>query len=121
VPPVCPWPKVRITVGHRTREVRSVFTYSLPCFNELFDLFYLDGKKIVPSNIAELLTPLGLAYWICDDGGRYRNTVRLATDGFTLEEVNLLAKVYFPSRMIKPHRRVQVCPVGLDLDPSSSP
>jgi hypothetical protein len=80
----------------RTGKVYShirFFTYSLPCFNELFDLFYLTGKKVVPTNIAELLTPLGLAYWICDDGCWDRNTVRLATDGFTLEEVNLLVKV----------------------------
>jgi hypothetical protein len=25
-------------------------------------------KKVVPLNIDELLTPLGLCYWICDDG-----------------------------------------------------
>jgi hypothetical protein len=43
-------------------------TYSLPCFNELYSLFYLDGKKIVPLNIFDLMTPLSLAYWIADDG-----------------------------------------------------
>jgi hypothetical protein len=43
-------------------------TYALPCFNELLLTFYPLGNKIVPLNIAELLTPLGLAYWICDDG-----------------------------------------------------
>lgn len=37
-------------------------TFSLPCFNELYNLIYLDGRKIVPLIIAELLTPLGLAY-----------------------------------------------------------
>jgi len=41
-------------------------TYSLPCFNTFYDMFYLAGKKVMPSNIAELLTPLSLAYWICD-------------------------------------------------------
>ena len=29
---------------------------------------YSEGKKIVPLNIGELLTALGLCYWICDDG-----------------------------------------------------
>lgn len=43
-------------------------TMSLPCFNELYDLIYLDGKKIVPLNIAELLTVYSLSYWLCDDG-----------------------------------------------------
>src|SRR5690349_3568369 len=43
-------------------------TYSLACFNEFYNLFYPAGKKVVPTNIAELLTPLGLAYLISDDG-----------------------------------------------------
>jgi hypothetical protein len=33
----------------------------LPCFSELFQLFYPDGKKVVPLNIGDLLTPAGLA------------------------------------------------------------
>lgn len=37
-------------------------TLSLPCFNELYELFYINGKKVVPLNIGELLTPLGLCY-----------------------------------------------------------
>jgi hypothetical protein len=37
-------------------------TYSLPCFNEFYDLFYPEGIKIVPQNIAELITPIGLAF-----------------------------------------------------------
>jgi len=37
-------------------------TYSLVCFNEFYNLFYPAGKKVVPTNIEELLTPLGLAY-----------------------------------------------------------
>jgi len=55
----------------RTGKVYSSIyfsTYSLPCFNELYDLFYSGGKKVVPLNIAELLTPIGLGYLICEDG-----------------------------------------------------
>jgi hypothetical protein len=37
-------------------------TYALPCFNELYELFYPMGKKIVPLNIKDLLTPFGLCY-----------------------------------------------------------
>lgn len=73
----------------------SFQTYSLPCFNELFHMFYLEGRKVVPSNIAELLTPLSLAYLICDDGSWAKSLKRvvLYTNSFTLEEVNLLAQV----------------------------
>jgi hypothetical protein len=67
-------------------------TYSLPCFNELRDLFYVENKKVIPSNIGDLLTIEGLCYWICDDGYWSGNGVHLCTDSFTLEEVNLLVK-----------------------------
>jgi len=40
----------------------SFATMSLPCFNEFFELFYLDGVKIVPKNIYNFLTPISLAY-----------------------------------------------------------
>ena len=55
----------------RTGRVYSrvtFITYSLPCFKDMYDLFYCAGKKVIPLNIADLLTPLGLAYLICDDG-----------------------------------------------------
>ena len=70
-------------------------TYSLPCFNEYYYLFYIAGKKIVPLNIAELLTPRGLAYWISDDGSLDKSRLRviLCTESFTLEEVTLLVNV----------------------------
>jgi hypothetical protein len=81
----------------RTGRVYSTIrftTYSLPCFNELYKLFYLNGVKIVPANIGKLLTPLGLAFWISDDGDFNKKSQRVAlnTQGFTKEEVNLLAK-----------------------------
>ena len=52
-------------VDNRTVKVytRVQFaTFTLPCLNELYEIFYPEGKKIVPKNIEELLTPLGLAY-----------------------------------------------------------
>ena len=36
-------------------------TRMLPCFNYLWDLFYIDKVKIIPSNIGLLLTEVGLA------------------------------------------------------------
>jgi hypothetical protein len=68
-------------------------TRALPCFNELYELFYVNGKKVIPSNIFDLLTPLGLAYWIGDDGSfcKTRSIVTLCTESFSLEEVKFLA------------------------------
>lgn len=49
--------------------------------------------KIVPLNIEVLLSPIGLAHWIMDDGFRSGNGVVLCTDSFTLIEVESLKKV----------------------------
>ena len=70
-------------------------TYSLPCFVPLYDLFYPDGKKIIPSNIGELLTESSLAHWICDDGTfvKGRDIVVLCTESFSESEVDLLLAV----------------------------
>ena len=64
-------------------------TLSLPCFNNYRSKFY-DSKnkpsKIVPSNIKDLLTPIGLAYWIMDDGDIQKKGLYLNTYGFTPED-----------------------------------
>jgi len=72
----------------------SFNTYSLPCFTELYNLFYPEGVKIVPSNIEEILTPLSLVYWIADDGSFCKRDRRLTlcTNSYNLKGVNLLAK-----------------------------
>jgi hypothetical protein len=73
---------------------RVIFqTYSLPCFNNIYDLFYVNGEKRIPLNIGELLTPVGLAYWAMDDGSKHENGFHLNTDSYTLSEVELLIKV----------------------------
>jgi hypothetical protein len=40
----------------KTYNTIRFLTYSLPCFAPLYELFYVDGKKVIPNNIAELLT-----------------------------------------------------------------
>lgn len=71
-------------------------TYSLPCFSVFCKPFYLpSGDKIIPNNIGDLLTPLGLCYLISDDGGFCQKSrrVTLATNCFSLEQVQLFAQV----------------------------
>ena len=43
-------------------------TKSLSSWNDLQALWYVNGVKVVPQNIFEMLTPISLAYWVCDDG-----------------------------------------------------
>ena len=59
------------------------------------DLFLdANGKKIVPSNISDLLTPKSLAYWIMDDGQHVnRGGVTLCTDNFKHEDIVKLQEV----------------------------
>lgn len=66
---------------------------------KLQKLFYPNGKKILPRNIVNKLTPLGLAMWYADDGttilvGKNESTgsaksrrVQFCTDCFTKEEI----------------------------------
>lgn len=58
-------PSISTVIDKKTKKIRynlSFATLALPCFNELYSLFYFEGKKIIPNNIAELLTPVSLAY-----------------------------------------------------------
>jgi len=43
-------------------------TICLQYFTELYSLFYLNGIKIVPADIYNLLTPVALAHWIMGYG-----------------------------------------------------
>ena len=51
--------------------------------------------KILPLNISEIFTPIGLAHWLMGDGywDNTAKTVCICTDNFTLSEVELLIKV----------------------------
>ena len=50
-----------------------------------------NGRKIIPTNIAEYLTHRSLAFWIMDDGQQVkRGSVTLCTDSFNHNEVSIL-------------------------------
>jgi hypothetical protein len=58
-------PVSNTSLDKRNNEIYSSFhfvTLQLPCFNEFRELFYIAGKKVIPNNIYELLTPKGLAF-----------------------------------------------------------
>jgi LAGLIDADG DNA endonuclease family len=52
-----------------TNESLYFRTKSLEELKPFADTFLnSEGKKMIPSNISELLTPRSLAFWIMDDG-----------------------------------------------------
>jgi hypothetical protein len=75
-------------------------TISHKAFNQLADLFITNNKKTISNNLVKNnLTPIGLAYWFCDDGGKLdynknskNKSIVLNTQSFTDLGVNILAK-----------------------------
>jgi LAGLIDADG DNA endonuclease family len=78
--------------SNRINESLYFRTNSIEEFKPFADLFLnAEGKKVVPLNIADHLTPRSLAFWIMDDGQQVkRGGVTLCTDSFNSSEVNLL-------------------------------
>lgn len=68
-------------------------TFTFRSFNWIHKMFYKKGRKYINKEIEQYLTPLALAIWIMDDGGWANPGVRIATNSFTIEEVNLLVSI----------------------------
>jgi len=86
---------LRLRFDKRTNKTYRTYhfsTRSLPFFTKWHNLFYRDGKKIVPSIIGTLLTPVSLAIWIIDDGCFTGSGIVLQTNNFKLSDVELLVK-----------------------------
>lgn len=98
-------PVLSTVVDTRTNKKYSRYTFQTIVADEFRyygTLFYQKQEdqswvKRVPPNIASLLTPQAFAYWYMDDGAlKWKgksNAVRLCTDSFTTNDINLLKKV----------------------------
>nr|QCQ69144.1 LAGLIDADG endonuclease [Powellomyces hirtus] len=80
-------PTFKIQIGKGGVQYRSArfHTYTFNSLSWLYELFYIDKVKIMPSNIMDYLTPLALAIWIMDDGGKHNAGVMISTYNFTYE------------------------------------
>lgn len=85
--------KVKAKVNGKVHHGLQINTRALPCITELYNLFYLNGKKIVPKNLYNLLTPEALAHWVAGDGSRGLSGVFLQTQSFTVKENVLIINV----------------------------
>lgn len=68
-------------------------TFTFRSFNWIHDIFYHKGKKVIKPILKNYMTPLCLAVWISDDGCWAKPGVRIATNCFSLTEVQLLVKI----------------------------
>ena len=102
--PICtntlphPWPNPNS--GKLTTQYHFS-SRALPSITQIHNQWYIwsdDNKKfikIIPSNIFDILTPIGLAHWLMGDGywDKSSKSALLCTDNFTLDEVKLLISV----------------------------
>jgi len=93
-----PFLRFKVRGGVALSSLRLNTRY-LPCFTEFYSLFYLDGIKIVPADIYNLLTPEALAHWIMGDGSVMKVGMTLCTDSYSVPDIVRLMNVL----MIKYH------------------
>ena len=85
----------------KVRKVIRFKTWTFASFNWIHELWYLNNQKIVPKNIGQYLTPLGLSIWIMDDGCKGGDGLKLCTNSFSYSDCLLLIKVLFDNFNIK--------------------
>lgn len=73
----------------------NISTKSTAVFDRFRDLFYVEGRKIIPPILMDIITPLSLAVWYMDDGFRRKDCkgFYLCTSSFTAEEHRYLQLV----------------------------
>ena len=88
-------PSIKTRLGKKgiVRKVIRFHTWTFSNFNWIHDLWYVNGVKRVPSIIGQYLTPLALAIWIMDDGGKVGQGLKLATNSFSYSDCLFLIKV----------------------------
>lgn len=88
-------PKIttRIGNGGKLRYISRFKTYTYTSFNWIHTAFYIENKKVVPYDLAEYLSPLALSVWIMEDGVKSSSGLKIATNNFSLDEVENLANI----------------------------
>jgi hypothetical protein len=90
----------------------SFVTFTLPYFSKLHSKWYRKENdrniKVVPCNIADLLTPIALAYWLAGDGSyvKAKGIIQISTYSFTPQEVDQLRSVLLDQFNIESTRNV---------------
>lgn len=96
-------PKIhtRLAKKGEIRQVIRFNTFTYQSLNSIHDVWYNNGIKRVPNNIIDYLSPLCLAIWVIDDGGRIGKAFKFATNSFTYGECHLLSSALLERYNIK--------------------
>ena len=93
--------KTRLCQKGTVRKVIRFKTWTYSSLNWIYDIWYVNNIKIVPSVIGEYLSPLALAIWIMDDGSKVGSGLKLSTNSFTYSDCALLIKVLYDNFNLK--------------------
>ena len=66
---------------------------STPLLNPIYSAFYVDGRKTVPVEYINKLSPLGIAIWFMDDGASDGSGYKFSVDCFTENEIETLQEM----------------------------
>lgn len=104
-------PRLRLVKAFgKTYQNYGFSTYGHRLLGKFRERFYKGKKKVVPSDLENDITPLGLAVWYMDDGSvkssRHKG-VFLNTQGFEDSELNMLQKILRKKFGIKSTTREQ--------------
>jgi hypothetical protein len=90
-------PKVVSRFGVRYAKVyQSLRFYSRCVMSDFRAVFYAGNRKIVPSNLSDLIDEIALAVWFMDDGSRGAHTLHgvvINTSSFSSDEQLLLQRM----------------------------
>lgn len=96
-------PKIQTRLGSKgkVRKIIRFRTWTFSSFNWIYELWYINGVKFVPSNIGEFLTPLALAIWVMDEGGKVNKGLKLSTNSFSYSDCLFLVTVLYDKFKLK--------------------
>ena len=96
-------PKIttRLGKGGKLRYVSRFKTYTFTSFNWIHTAFYNKNIKIVLYNIEDYLSPLALSVWLMADGGKSSSGLKIATNNFSFNEVEILALILIKKYNLK--------------------
>lgn len=97
IPTLC----TRLGSKGKVRKILRFKTYTFTSFNWIYQLWYPNGVKIVPSCIGQYLTPLALAIWLMDDGSKVGSGFKFCTNCFSYSDCLLLTNILYVNFSLK--------------------
>lgn len=78
------------------KKNKTLFQYKITSFNFtslnwLYNMFYINNKKIVPKNLINYLTPLALSIWFMYDKNNLAKGAKTITNCFSKDDLKYLA------------------------------